>query len=1318
MRRTVLKTALVVLAVSSGAGAAPFTWVGAGATRSWTDGANWTGGSPPPDDGTASVTVAAAGSISLDGTRVVSALSISAAGTVTLQAGSQPASILVVRGGTLSRSARGSLVSQVPLFDGGALSLTGFENQTALGTGTLFNLRATGTPGPVSVSQAILVASGDAAPPASLLSLGSGAWLDLAGRSLAVGSLAGAGSVTNTSFTHATLLVGGDGTDSLFSGVLGGQLSDQSNGNGLDFVKLGTGTLTFSGASAIGGWARVADGNLVVTGTLTNGNPGFDYVVVSSSSSQHGRLWGTGNVGTIYTAGNSVPGGVVNPGLPASRGILHAASADLRRGTLAIRVAGYGTAGVDYDQLDATSGSLDFDNESELDIDLGGLSSAGGPITIARYASGNGPPALQPQQIRVLNNPANLVAQVASGASALTLTMKTPTPTSAPLFVATPAHGLVTSESGRSASFTVALGRAPASTVTVPVASSDSGEGLVSPTSLTFTPANYSTPQTVTVTGVDDAVPDGNTSYAITIGPAVSSDSTYSDKSAPSVSVINLDDDLITVSPSSGLVSAPAGQPTASFTLTFHAAPSQQLWMPLSTSDPRLGAPAPALLNVFPFGGTPAPITIAVNGVHSLQAACVPYAIQALAVVSVDPVFGGFELPDVSVCNQGDRAPTAAGETLAVPNGGVLSISAPGVLANDSDPDGDPLSAELVEPPAHGALQLFADGSFTYTPAAGFVGTDSFLYRASDGALWSAPVAVTLNTTSNAPVAAADSYSWQNGDQALVVAAPGVLANDSDFQAGPLTAVLVSGPSHGSLDLRADGSFTYLPDAGFGGADSFSYVASDGRSSSPAVVTIDVSLPALYEAGGLTLSVDGTRSPGGPVTITAHVANTGTMALLGARLAISLSGISLGRASSTGVDLVWDGSSLPVADLPLGTAVDFVLTGEIVAEPGARATVSATFENASGRPLAAVQEASVEVGRIQLDAGGCGCRGTNGGAGLAWVALGGALLLRRRRSVLPGRRHLHLRPRLVEDHVRLGGLAAAERVDRHHGNALAAVVQPHVDAELAGRTHLDRLPLDVDAASRDDSAGHGNRRAIRLVAGPLHGEQDLAQGLRRLLETVRVHARRLSFAHLDAPVAGRNLDFAAGRGDHRGAPLGGDDETTAFAARDGASVLDLKRHAALSPLDVRFDTAAHASPQEARAGGRQPDLAAVAELDADAVHRQLGLAVAGGADRIARSDAVAGGGRRPRTGAALQLDDAALVHQHRSGSRGAGVDTGGLGARSGWGWGGRGRALLAPAPLQGDEQRERKATRVHQGTYTSRDPAAATFARRGPCGSR
>jgi VCBS repeat-containing protein len=175
---------------------------------------------------------------------------------------------------------------------------------------------------------------------------------------------------------------------------------------------------------------------------------------------------------------------------------------------------------------------------------------------------------------------------------------------------------------------------------------------------------------------------------------------------------------------------------------------------------------------------------------------------------------------------------------------GSLSVTAAnGVLANDTDPDGDPLTAAVVQGPANGALTLNADGSFAYVPKANFSGTDSFTYRANDGSANSAPTTVTINVTpvNDAPVAVANSYALNEDGTLNVAAASGVLANDSDVDNAQLTASLVSGPTHGTLTMNADGSFVYKPNANFNGTDSFVYRASDGSlSSAPATVTISV----------------------------------------------------------------------------------------------------------------------------------------------------------------------------------------------------------------------------------------------------------------------------------------------------------------------------------------------------------------------------------------------------------------------------------------------------------------------------------------------
>lgn len=169
-----------------------------------------------------------------------------------------------------------------------------------------------------------------------------------------------------------------------------------------------------------------------------------------------------------------------------------------------------------------------------------------------------------------------------------------------------------------------------------------------------------------------------------------------------------------------------------------------------------------------------------------------------------------------------------------------LNVAPPGILGNDSDPNSDPLTAVVVQNAAHGTLMLNANGAFAYTPNAGFAGFDTFTYKANDGKADSNTATVTIEVRNLAPVAHNDFYAATTNQQ-LSIAAPGVLGNDTDAENNPLTAVLVTGTSSGTLSLGASGGFIYTPSSGFVGNDSFTYRASDGSSNSNvATVTINV----------------------------------------------------------------------------------------------------------------------------------------------------------------------------------------------------------------------------------------------------------------------------------------------------------------------------------------------------------------------------------------------------------------------------------------------------------------------------------------------
>ena len=110
-------------------------------------------------------------------------------------------------------------------------------------------------------------------------------------------------------------------------------------------------------------------------------------------------------------------------------------------------------------------------------------------------------------------------------------------------FLVVPSSGLITRESGSASTFTIRLASPPSAAVTIPLSSSNPNEGTVNPQSVTFAPGGWNHPQTVTVTGVDDALVDGNQPYTVLIAAAISADFRYDGLDPPDVSVTNLDDD-------------------------------------------------------------------------------------------------------------------------------------------------------------------------------------------------------------------------------------------------------------------------------------------------------------------------------------------------------------------------------------------------------------------------------------------------------------------------------------------------------------------------------------------------------------------------------------------------------------------------------------------------------------------------------------------------------------------------------------------------------------------------------------------------------
>jgi hypothetical protein len=186
--------------------------------------------------------------------------------------------------------------------------------------------------------------------------------------------------------------------------------------------------------------------------------------------------------------------------------------------------------------------------------------------------------------------------------------------------------------------------------------------------------------------------------------------------------------------------------------------------------------------------------------------------------------------------------PVGTTDTFATAEDTPLSVPAPGVLANDTDPDGDPLTVELVSDPFGDYFDLLSDGSFEYLPPPDYDSPVTFSYRIDDGLVTSPPITATIDITAvnDSPIAEDDEYQLLGG-RVLDVPAPGVLANDSDpVESDNLLATLITPPRRGKLEFRLDGSFTYKRHPREAGPVSFTYLVKDsgGAVGNTAVVTI------------------------------------------------------------------------------------------------------------------------------------------------------------------------------------------------------------------------------------------------------------------------------------------------------------------------------------------------------------------------------------------------------------------------------------------------------------------------------------------------
>ena len=206
------------------------------------------------------------------------------------------------------------------------------------------------------------------------------------------------------------------------------------------------------------------------------------------------------------------------------------------------------------------------------------------------------------------------------------------------------------------------------------------------------------------------------------------------------------------------------------------------------------------------------------------------------------------DLFDVTIASIND-GPTTNPDAISVVSGNSVSVLNDGVttsvLANDVDPEGNTMNAQLVTGPVNGTLNLNTDGTFGYQHDGSATTTDVFYYRASDGFINGNTTSVTI-FINNPPVAVADTIFVMEAGTATTTADgnTSLLANDTDADPGDaasLTATLTTSPQYGSMTLNANGTFTYVHNGASFSSDSFAYAANDGKvTGAPVTVSIVV----------------------------------------------------------------------------------------------------------------------------------------------------------------------------------------------------------------------------------------------------------------------------------------------------------------------------------------------------------------------------------------------------------------------------------------------------------------------------------------------
>ena len=383
-----------------------------------------------------------------------------------------------------------------------------------------------------------------------------------------------------------------------------------------------------------------------------------------------------------------------------------------------------------------------------------------------------------------------------------------------------------TREDGTSATFTIVLNTEPTDDVTISVESNNVAEGTVSPASVTFTSTNWNNPQTITVTGVDDAVADGNQTYTITIHTAVSADLNYNGIDPEDISLQNIDDDQagVNIFPVSGLITTEAGG-TSIFQMLLNTAPTADVIVNFVSSNTTEGTVSPAS-HIFNAGNWNSPVTVTLTGVDDgIADGDQPYQVS-ITTSSTDADYNNLSIDPVTATNQDDVSPRLVNDNATTDEETPINID---VLANDNGLDKGVSSVTIAAHPASdkGSVTVNADKTLRFNPVKTYNGLVTFSYRVTlTNDNW-AEANVTINVTkiNDIPVAIDDSRGASLNTPRVV----DVLINDTGLEDGGISVTIEEQPepAKGTAVANVDNTVTFTPATGYTGLATFKYKVCD-----------------------------------------------------------------------------------------------------------------------------------------------------------------------------------------------------------------------------------------------------------------------------------------------------------------------------------------------------------------------------------------------------------------------------------------------------------------------------------------------------------